>query len=378
MDDTRASLRCHEATWRDVVTVCCRRAAAAEGGHVRPVVAFVAALCVGFPVVASDARAQTALPLTVADTPTAPQPGAPAEAAVPPPAALPDEAGHRLGPDDVVAVAVLQAPELNASVRVAANGDVSLPLIGAVRALGLTAHDLQAAIASRLREKYIRDPHVTVRLAEMQSQPVSVLGAVTRPGIYQLRVGHTLLETLALAGGLTAEAGDTVIVKRGQAGGAGPRESAVCTPADADGCGIVEVNLKALLASAPSPLDVVVRPGDVVAVRSAAVVYVVGAVNKPGAFHVPGHEQLTVLRALALGGGVTPIAATQDVQVLRHGGTAGRAEMTVDLDALLDGRTPDIPLAAQDVLFVPTSGGKRAARYAAAAVLRLMPLRLLF
>ena len=292
-----------------------------------------------------------------------------------------EEAGHRLGLNDVVAVAVLEAPELNASVRVSEHGDISLPLVGSLRAAGLTPRDLEAAIAARLREKYIRDPHVTIRLADVQSQPVSVIGAVNRPGIYQLRGGHTLLETLALAGGLSGEAGDTVVVKRGNSRSVVPLEGGDgggCAPAGDDACGVVEVNLKALLASATSPLDVIVRPGDVVAVRSAAVVYVVGAVNKPGAFHVPGHEQLTVLRALALGGGVTPIAATQDVQVLRHGGTAGRAEMTVDLDALLAGRTPDIPLHPQDVLFVPTSGGKRAARYAAAAVLRLMPLRLLF
>jgi polysaccharide export outer membrane protein len=138
------------------------------------------------------------------------------------------------------------------------------------------------------------------------------------------------------------------------------------------------VNLKTLLASADPALNVVLRPGDVVAVRGAAVVYVVGEVNKPGAFHVPGHEQLTVLRALALGGGVTPIAATREAQVLRHGNPAGPTEMTVDLDALLSGRVPDIPLTAQDVLFVPASGGKRAARFTAAAFLRLMPLRLLF
>ena len=290
---------------------------------------------------------------------------------------------HRLGPHDVVAVAVLQAPELDVSVPVSEQGTLSLPLLGSVRATGLTTQELETSIEAQLRERYIRDPHVTVRLAELRSQPVSIIGAVNRPGTYQLTGAGTLLEALALAGGPSEEAGDTVVVQRGRptaspvSTAASPPDAAACAAGPGDGCpSIVPVDLKQLLASRDPALNIAVTPGDVIAVQTAAVVYVVGAINKPGSFHVRGHDRVTVLRALALGGGVTPMAATHDAIVLRDTDRGARVEIPVDLDAILKGRVPDVALEAQDVLFVPTSGAKAAARATVDTLIRIVSFRL--
>ena len=315
----------------------------------------------------STAPGQPDPAVTHADDPTAP-------------AAAPlHDGGHRLGPHDVVAVAVLQAPELNTSARVSEQGDVSLPLLGPVRASGLTTTELETSIQTQLRAKYIRDPHVTVRLTELHSQPVSLMGAVKRPGTYQLQGAGTLLEALALAGGLADDAGDMARVQRGRARAslASSGQDTGCAAGDAGRCQpIVEVDLKALLASRDPALNVAVGPGDVIAVQSAAVVYVVGAIGKPGSFYVRGNDHVTVLRALALAGGVTPLAATHDAVVLRDTPQGTRVEIAVDLDAVLKGRAPDVPLEAQDVLFVPTSGAKVAARVTLDTLIRIVSFRL--
>lgn len=291
---------------------------------------------------------------------------------------------HRLGPHDVVAVSVLQAPELNATVRVSEGGEISLPLLGAVQAGGLTPRELETAIEAQLRAKYIRNPDVTVSLTELHSQPVSVMGAVKRPGIYQLQGAGTLLEALALAGGLAENAGDKVMVQRTRAGVA-PAQAVqphqldpACAAGDANRCAqVLEIDLKDLLASRNPALNIPIRPGDVVAVQSAAVVYVVGAVTKPGSFYVGGNDRLTVLRALALGGGAAPHADMDDAVVLRDADGGERVEIPVDLEAILKGRTPDVPLEAQDVLFVPTSGAKAAARATVDTLLRLFTFRVI-
>lgn len=285
--------------------------------------------------------------------------------------------GHRLGPHDVVAVSVLQAPELNATVRVSEGGEISLPLLGSVQAGGLTPSELENSIEAQLRAKYIRNPDVTVSLTELHSQPVSVMGAVKRPGIYQLQGAGTLLEALALAGGLAENAGDKVMVQRTRA--AQPHQlDPACAAGDASRCAqVLEIDLKELLASRNPALNIPIRPGDVVAVQSAAVVYVVGAVTKPGSFFVGGNDGLTVLRALALGGGATPLADLDDAVVLRGTDSGDRVEIPVDLEAILKGRTADLPLEAQDVLFVPTSGAKMAARATVDTLLRLFTFRVI-
>ncbi|HXE81570.1 MAG TPA: polysaccharide biosynthesis/export family protein [Vicinamibacterales bacterium] len=287
---------------------------------------------------------------------------------------LGSEVTYRIGANDVLSISVLHAPELSTSVRVSSRGDISLPLLGGVPAAGLTAAELETELEKRLRERYIRDPDVTVQVTELQSQAVSVVGAVNRPGIFQVRGSTTLLEVLSLAGGLAEDAGDSVIVLRRARTRASNSGHPASDGAHAGESASFEVPLRTLLDSADGAANAVIVPGDVVNVRSAAIVYVVGAVRKPGAFAMRGNEQLTVLRALALGEGLLP-SASRDALVLRTEDDGKRIELPVDLGDVLKGKQNDFALQQQDVLFVPTSGGKAVARAALDALTRIVTLR---
>jgi polysaccharide export outer membrane protein len=264
------------------------------------------------------------------------------------PAPVPE---YRVGSGDLLAVAVLQVPELATEVRVSQQGVISLPLLGVVRVGGLTPTEIEEHLASKLRESYVRNPHVSVQVAEIQSHPVSVVGAVATPGVFQVRGPTPLLELLSLAGGVTEGAGDTVLVER-PLGIVGPAEAEPVT----------EIGLARLLESGDPDANVIVQPGDVVKVPRAAVVYVVGEVRRPGAFPLSGRDRLTVLRAVALGEGLSDMADTSDAVLLRTTDAGEQTEIALRLDRIIEAEEPDPALQANDVLFVPRSGGKAAAR----------------
>jgi polysaccharide export outer membrane protein len=252
---------------------------------------------------------------------------------------LPD---YRLGADDGIAITVRQAPELNVTVRVAADGTISLPLIGTIAAAQLTITELDLAIEARLKERFIREPDVTVAVTDARSHGVSVVGAVNKPGVHQVPPAGTLLDVIALAGGVTPDAGDTILITR--AGDPAP----------------IAVKLTEVLSATAANSRI--NPGDVVNVQTAGLVYVMGAVKKPGAFAIRGNAGVTVLRALAYGEGTTSLAAQRDAIVLRVGADGSRREIAVDLEKILRGRTADLVLQPQDVLFVPVSGARSASR----------------
>ncbi|RPJ64495.1 MAG: hypothetical protein EHM24_22790, partial [Acidobacteria bacterium] len=168
----------------------------------------------------------------------------------------------------------------------------------------------------------------------------------------------TLLEVLSLAGGLAEDAGDAVVVLR---------KGAELTS--------TVVKLRPLMELRDPSLNIAILPGDVVNVRGADVVYVVGAVKKPGAFPMPGNDRVTVLRAVALGEGLIPVASQKQALIVRNGEGGQRIEIPVDLEAVLKGKAPDVALQAHDVLFVPISGGKVAARVALESFVRIISWR---
>jgi polysaccharide export outer membrane protein len=269
-----------------------------------------------------------------------------ASAQVPPvpPAARPVSsppvtAEYRIGREDVLKIAVLEAPDLNQETRVSSTGEISLLLGGTLKVEGLTAKEIEQAVAERLKEKYIRNPNVSVQVTEAKSHSVSVMGAVKRPGVFELRTGKTVLDVLALAEGLSEEAGDTVLVVRADA----------TQP-------VAEVRVSALMESRDSALNIPVYPGDVVKVNRQGVIYVTGDVTKPGAYAIQGARR-TALHALALSEGLTP-TSSKKAMVLRTGAGGQRDVVEVDLDKLMKGKSPDVPLQADDVLFVPKSGAK--------------------
>ncbi len=274
-----------------------------------------------------------------------------------------------IGPEDVVEVEIFNAPELSKTVRVANDGGVTLPLIGRVAAAGRTTEQLRKQLELRYGKTYLENPQVTVFVREFHAQPVSVIGAVERPGLYQLTGPRSLIEMLSMAGGLakrsTAPAGRVVYVTRkGGFGELQPVEGMQWVALDK-----VEINLRRLLYSHEDALNIPIRPLDIISISKADVVYVVGEVRKPGGFVLEDREKLTVLQALALAEGTTGTAAKSSALIIRRSEEGSRTEIPLDLGKILKGKAQDPELAANDVLFVPTSSGKAAAKRGSEAVL---------
>lgn len=289
---------------------------------------------------------------------------------------------YRIGPNDLLTIMVFDAPELSQPVRVSAGGQISLTLLGVVAAEGLTPRELELVLQELLRRNYMKDPHVTVQVTEMESHAVSVMGAVNKPGVVQIRGSKTLLEVLALAGGLAPDAGGSVYVMRnpkasssaaGQPGMQKEEEAAQAeVPAEAN---FLEIDLKKLLESDDPRYNVLIHPGDTVKVKQAGMVYVVGEVKKSGGFALKSNERLTVLQAVALGEGLTGVASKGESLIIRTDENGQRTKIPIDLGRMLKGKTQDIALQAQDIVFVPSSGGKVFGKASADALFRLLSFR---
>ena len=305
----------------------------------------------------------------------------------------PTEDESRIGPDDLLQITVFEAPDLNRTLRVSANGEISLQLLGPVKAGGLTPRQLELVLQELLRRTYMKDPRVGVFVQELQSHPVSVVGAVKRPGVFQIRGTKTVLELLSMAEGLADDAGDTVLVMHGASttgsisrDNAGPESQkggqVSTTPDDAalasgpsaptkqERAGeIVEVNLKSLLESDDPAFNIPVHPGDIVKVTRAGIVYVVGEVKKPGGFVLRSNENITVLQALALAEGLTRTSLKSQARIIRTDqSTNKRTEIPVDLGKILASKASDPLLQPKDIIFVPDSSAKSAFYRGAEAV----------
>jgi polysaccharide biosynthesis/export protein len=267
-------------------------------------------------------------------------------------------ADYVLGPEDQIAIRCIACEEISEkSMVIDASGFINMPLIGRVQVGGMTAHDLEKELNVRLK-KYILDPQVSVLISEYRSQPVSVLGAVQRPGIQQLRGTRSLAEMLSLAGGITADAGYTVKVTRKAEMGK------IDIPgAETDPSGrfiTAEINLESILDAKNPEHNITVRPFDVITVPRGQMIYVMGEVRKPGGFVLRERESISVLQALALAEG-TVVTAGGTARILRKTeGGAAKTEVVAKLRDLLAGTRPDIPLLPNDILLIPKSAAKNA------------------
>jgi polysaccharide export outer membrane protein len=317
---------------------------------------------------------------------------------------------YRIGPQDLLDINIFEAPELNRTVRVSENGEVSLPLLGGIQVVRLTARELENTLAAKLRE-FLKDPHVSVMVTAIESHPVSVIGEVNKPGVFQVRGSKTLLEMLSMAQGLAPDAGDEVLVMRnagynrgqegstqtmqtgsGNAGGQetdrikggtapddDPKEGALKSNATASTAeknyaiartddvntthgpqgDTLAINLRHLLNSRDPRFNVPIYAGDIVKVTRAGIVYVVGAVRKPGGFTVKGNEQMSLLKAIALAEGLSSTSSKGHTRIIRTDeGSGKRSEIPVELGKILDGKAPDMNLQTADIVFVPNSTGK--------------------
>lgn len=261
---------------------------------------------------------------------------------------------YRVGPEDTLTVQVLDVAEVpDRPVKVDKNGYIDMPLIGRIEAAGKTTPELEAAMIERLR-KYVRNPRVSVHVSEYHSSPVSVLGEVNTPGVYQLSGPKHLLEMISLAGGLRADAGTTAQITRQASAG----------PLDIPGARLdltgkyqsAEVDLSSLTSGKDPSLNILMQPDDVVSIPKADLVYVIGNVKKAGGFMLRAKEQMTVLQALSLAEGMDNTAAGQKAKILRKTEPgAERTEIAVNVKKILSNQAPDVPLQADDILFIPNN-----------------------
>ena len=281
--------------------------------------------------------------------------------APPPPPSTPRETppDYTLGPDDQIVVRANDVEEFTAApIRVDPKGNVNLPLIGRLHIAGLTTDQTESFIKDRLT-KYLVDPEVFVYLVELRSQPISVLGAVNQPGVHQLEGHKTLFEVLSLAGGLRQDAGYSVKITRLAKWGKIPLPSG---KQDATGqYYIASVNVKSIMDASNPESNIEIKPDDVISVPKGDIVYVIGAVRKPGGFVLGENETLSALQILSLAEGLDQFAGANKARIMRPvSGGSQRTEIPVNLKALMAGKGNDVALRANDILFVPSSGRKAA------------------
>ncbi|MFL9877372.1 SLBB domain-containing protein [Herbaspirillum rhizosphaerae] len=218
----------------------------------------------------------------------------------------------RVGSGDVLRVTVFGQPDLSAEVGVNDKGILTLPLIGGVDVTGLTTSEISARVADALRKgQYLRNPEVSVEVVQLRSQMVSVLGEVSRPGRYPIPGHLSVLELLATAGGLTAQADQTVTLLRRKADNSSTSETSG-TESDVR----IPILLGETKATERSALDVELNSGDVVYVNKKKLFYIHGEVNRPGSY--PMEQDMNVMRAISLGGGMTQRASQRRIYINRE------------------------------------------------------------
>ncbi len=246
-----------------------------------------------------------------------------------------------LVPGSLLSMDVYEIPEMSGvMLRLDAEGNVSVPTLGPVHLGGLTVVQAQEAIAKALvAGQILVAPVVKLNVVQFAAGYVSVLGEVQTPGRYQMIAPHNLADVLALAGGETLAAGDDIEVQR--AGKDAPAVALHVRYSQRD-------SLNSLRA-------VEIQPGDSVFVRRAGVVYVLGAVNRPGGYLMVNGGRLNIYQALSLAGGTTLDAAKNGMYIIRPQGDSFQ-EIKVPFTKLAKEPQAELQLGLNDVLYIPHSG----------------------
>lgn len=311
-----------------------------------------------------------------------------------------------IGAGDVLAIDVFDVKELSREVRVSQTGTIGIPLVSVrLHVAGLTEVQTEQKIAEVLEANgLVTHAEVSVSVKERKSKPITVVGAVSHPMVYQADRPVTLLEVLAEAGGIATDAGDTVIVARPvqepqpdtaeppeigpeqplpaatspdaarqndsqQNAPSAPSKSAATAssanpPAPADPPPLTNtftINLNDLMETGDTKNNIVLQAGDIVTVPHAGIVYVLGAVSRAGGFVLTNDRaQLTTLKILALAGGLTRTAKSDKAVIVRKDNQGQQHEVTVDLKKVLNRQAEDLQLQPSDILYVPESGSKHA------------------
>jgi polysaccharide biosynthesis/export protein len=264
-----------------------------------------------------------------------------------------------LGPGDQLTVAAPDIDELDhRQLKVLADGTVSVPLAGPIKAAGLTADEFCEKLNQALTSQF-RNPRVSFTQIDTKSRPVTVLGAVNNPGVIQADGRKRLLEVISIAGGLRNDAGPTLTITRKPS--QATQFPSALRPALAGNYVVATVSVDGLMEGTDPASNILVYPGDIVTVPKGRLVYVIGDVNRPGGFMIGESNDLTVLKAVSLSQGLRDTADPSHARILRSDASGKRTEQELNVKKLLAGKLEDVNLKANDILFIPSSLRKRIA-----------------
>jgi polysaccharide export outer membrane protein len=261
-----------------------------------------------------------------------------------------------LGAEDQITVRVFGAGDIpDKPAQIDNNGVVTLPMIGQVHAAGLTVRQLQDSLVTAYK-KYFKDPQVTVEVNDFRSQPVSVAGNVTTPGVVQLRGNRNLMEVIGQAGGLRADAGDSVLITRNLSEGPIPVDGAFTDPTGK--YFVAHINIRSIMSGKNPEANIRIKPRDVITVPRARLVYVLGNVGRPGGYIMQENETMSLTHAIALAGGWDKMAALNSASILRANGGPTREQIPANVKKIMENKAPDLRMQPDDILYIPNSMSK--------------------
>ena len=316
-----------------------------------------------------------------------------------------------IGSGDLISVQVFDVPEISRELRVSQTGTIGIPLIPVrLHISGLTEMQAERKIQEVLEANgLVSHPEVTVTVKEKKSRPITIVGAVPHPMVYQADRQVRLIDVLAAAGGINPDAGDHVIITRPERDNSSdpsqtaesntdddapaltqdpapqaadsspvpspPSNSASRTPTTASTspsvlpqvsppplANTITVSLNQMLEAGDMANNIVILPGDVVTVPHAGIIYVLGAVTKPGGYTVANDRaQLTALKVLSLAGGLNRTAKSDHAVIVRKDTNGQQHEVELDLKKVMRFQEEDVQLRPSDILYVPNSGSKQVA-----------------
>lgn len=257
---------------------------------------------------------------------------------------------ERIGDDDLIRISVYDAPELSGTVRVNSDGDIRLPMLKQhIHAAGLYPESLESAIATALTEgNVLVDPIVTVNVVEYRSRPITVVGAVRTPTTFQADSQVTLLDAITRAGGISENAGSEILVTHSPT--AVSNESVMLTE---------HVPVQSLMNPNSPTANLKLLDGDIIRIPVAGQIYVIGDVNKPGAIYINDGLRSSVFKAIVLSGGLAPYSSHTAYIYRVESGKTDRTEIPVKVKRIMNGKSSDVPLIVNDILYVPDAAGRR-------------------
>jgi len=250
---------------------------------------------------------------------------------------------YRIGPKDLLEVTAMGVQEINKlAVRVSEDGRINLPLIGEVEVNNLTKSEVEKKLVGLLSEKYVINPQVSIFIVEYKSKRVSILGAVEKPGPYELLGRQTIMSIISQAGGMTRDAGNDIIVIRQLADGSSTS---------------IRISIDDLFVKGEAKLNIPLEPNDIIniPVDKVVVIYVFGQVKNPGALQVKRSAIPTLLQAIAQAGGFSDRAARGGIKIRRKNAAGQETEFNVNAKNILKGKIKDIQLTENDTVYVPES-----------------------